>query len=291
MLASVSFLRVARRLRLDTRGNVAVIFGLSFVPLILTAGGAIDYAQAMQKKSFIQQAMDTGLLAAAIHKQPSSAYLAKAVNSNLKFGNVTVADATLSTATGADGGLVYNGDASFVVKTRFLKMVGLPDMTVAAHAEVKLPGQLVTAAFTPTNTQGAFSKDIFLWTKDASGAVTSRQTVLTYRYSAASASSVTTPPIGTQTVTFTVPAYSTYGLGMVAYQDSTNYSGDLINPVEMWTDAANASSFIHKTGACENAGGATYNWEDGGDANFMDFVYTMTCTKGIVPGAVARLSK
>jgi len=275
----------------DRRGNVAVIFGLSLVPMVLTAGGAADYALAIQKKSAIQRAMDSGVLAAAINGKQTSDYLQNIVNANLRGEKITVSNAAIATATAADGSVIYKGDASFAVRTNFLRGFGFPSINVSAHAEAALPAQIVTVTFTPTNTSGAYSKDIFIWTKDASGALTSRQTVLTYRYDSATGSKVTTPPIGSQTVTFSVPLYATYGLGMVVYQDYTNYSGALINPVESWSDGPSASAYLKQAGLCSSSTGATYNWEDGGDSNYQDFVYTMRCTTGVVSGTVARLSK
>jgi hypothetical protein len=44
-------------------------------------------------------------------------------------------------------------------------------------------------------------------------------------------------------------------------------------------------------GNCSNATGATYNWEDGGDANFQDFVYNMKCTTGVAADSLVRLVK
>lgn len=280
-----------QQLQADRRGNVAVIFGLSLVPMVLASGGAADYALAIQKKSAIQRALDAGVLAAAVNGQTNPAYLENRINSTLHSEKITISNATIAKATSADGGVVYKGDASFAVRTSFLNSIGLSSINVSAHAEVALPAQIVTVTFTPTHTSGMFSKDIFVWTKDAEGAVTSRRTVLTYRYTLATRSSVTTPPIGTQTVTFTVPQYTTYGLGMVAYKDEANLSGALINPVETWSDSPKASTFLRQTGGCSTSTGAIYNWEDGGDTNFQDFVYTMRCTTGIATGTTARISK
>jgi Flp pilus assembly protein TadG len=274
----------------DNRGAVAVIFALSVVPIVLAAGAAIDYIKAAEKKSFLQQAMDAGVIAAAAHGSTGSSYLQNYLNANLKSEQASVTNAVLTTQTAADGSVTYKGDASFAVPVSLLRMTGLTSITVAAHSEATRPARVVSAIFTPQFTQGAYSKDIFFWTKDATGKVTSRQTILTYRYSSSTGSKVTTPAIGSQ-FTFTVPQYSTYGLGMVAYQDWQNYTGALINPVEMWTDASNVASFLKQTGSCSDTGGATYNWEDGGNSDFMDFVYNMKCTTGVASDSLTRLVK
>lgn len=275
----------------DRQGSVAVIFGLSFVPLMILAGGAVDYVVASNNKTAIQRALDAGVLAAARNGKNSSSYLQLIVNSNLKSRGVNISNATLTTTNSSDGGLIYKVDASFAVKTRFLTIIGLQSMMVGAHSEATIPGKVVTATFTPTNTQGAYSKDIFLWTKNAAGAVTSKQNVLTYRYNSSDGSRVTTPPIGSQTVTFSVPAYTTYGVGIVVYKDYTNYSGALINPSEYWSDAQNAADFVKQTGACSESSGAANNWEDGGDTNFVDFVFNIKCTTGPDSNTVVRLTK
>jgi hypothetical protein len=90
-------------------------------------------------------------------------------------------------------------------------------------------------------------------------------------------------------VVFTVPKYSTYGVGMIVYQD-LSYQGGMINPVEMFSDV-NPESFVHQTGKCSDAAGAQFNMEDGGDGNFLDFVYTMKCVTGVAPNTTARLSR
>lgn len=279
------------RLGVDRHGSVAVVFGLSLVPLLIVAGGAIDYAAATGRRTSIQKALDAGVLASARNGKNNASYLQEIVNANLKAHGSSISNATLTTATGSDGALVYKADASFAVQTKFLTVIGLQSMPVGAHSEATIPGQIATATFTPTNTQGAYSKDIFLWTKNAAGAVTSKQTVLTYRYNSSDGSRVTTPPIGTQTITFTVPAHTTYGVGMVVYQDYLNYSGALINPVEFWSDASNTSTFVQQTGACSSSAGANNNWEDGGDSNFVDFVFNMKCTMGPGSNTVVRLTK
>lgn len=46
-------------------GNVAILFGLSTLPLILLLGAAIDYQRATSAKSRLQSAVDTGAIAAA----------------------------------------------------------------------------------------------------------------------------------------------------------------------------------------------------------------------------------
>jgi len=287
----MNFLRPVRTfLRRDRSGAVAIAFALTAIPLILVIGGAIDYSNVKGKKSILTQALDFAVLSAARNAQESPGYLRNLLDANPRLATLSIINTSLTKTTASDGSYVYSGDARASASTTFLKIVGLNSITVGAHSEATAPVHVATVTFTPLNTQGAWSKDIFVWTKDATGAVTSKQTVLTYRYSSSTGLMTTTPTIGTQTVTFSVPPYTSFGLGMVAYQDPS-YAGALVNPVETWSDAANASSFLLQSGSCGSTAGATYNWEDGGDANFLDFVYSMKCTTGVAPNMPVRLTK
>jgi len=277
----------ARGLCDDRRGTVAVIFAFAAVPMTLLAGGAVDYSLAVNSKSHLQQSLDKGIMAAAVNANADVGFMKNYLTANMLGSSVTLSNVTLARNTQANGSVVYVGDGDFTVNTTFLKMVGINSINVHAHSEATLPSQIVTATFSPLSAQGAFAKDIFIWTKDASGALTSKQTVLTYRYGVSG--SGTTPAIGSWTVSFTVPKYSTFGVGMLVYQDLSN-TGELINPVEMYSDV-HPETFVHQTGKCSDAAGEVYNMEDGGDANFLDFVYNMKCTMGVAANTVARLSK
>jgi Flp pilus assembly protein TadG len=119
----------------DRRGNVGIIFALTLIPIIVLAGGAVDYSRATGIRSAMQQALDAGVLAATSNGQQSSGYLQNFVNANLMANGVRVSSVTLTTATSSNGNIVYKGDASFAVNTSFLKIVGLQAITVRAHSE------------------------------------------------------------------------------------------------------------------------------------------------------------
>ena len=100
--------------------------------------------------------------------------------------------------------------------------------------------------------------------------------MLTYRYSP-STGKTTSPALNTSK-TFTVSPYTTYGVGLVIYQDLT-YTGKLTNPVTVYSDASNAYTWLKSTGACTDSSGQQVQIEDGGDSNFNDLLYTMKCTQ------------
>jgi hypothetical protein len=65
---------------------------------------------------------------------------------------------------------------------------------------------------------------------------------------------------------------------MIVYEDNS-YTGKHINPVTHYSDDADASKWTKVAGACTDPSGSTNNWEDGGDSNYLDFVFTDTCTE------------
>jgi Flp pilus assembly protein TadG len=58
----IRFFRLGSRFRQDNRGNIAVIFGLSAIPIISFMGAAIDYTRASAARASMQAAMDSTAL-------------------------------------------------------------------------------------------------------------------------------------------------------------------------------------------------------------------------------------
>ena len=54
-----------RRFAADRSGNVAMLFGLAVVPVVLFAGAAIDYTRGITEKERVQHALDATALAMA----------------------------------------------------------------------------------------------------------------------------------------------------------------------------------------------------------------------------------
>src|ERR1700723_2497680 len=65
-----------RRFTGDRKGNVAIIFAFSLMPIAILTGMGVDYTVATQKKAMLDAAADSAALAAvtpALMAQPSSA--------------------------------------------------------------------------------------------------------------------------------------------------------------------------------------------------------------------------
>lgn len=268
-------------------GNISVIAAVSLMPIVAVGGSGLDYARMSSVRAAAQAALDSGALAAGstgkINLAPASTVFSK---------NFTISDVTVSNLAYTSSGETINGTVDLSMPTTFLGILSVSslDFTVTTQAKVAT-AKLATATFKLVSAQGAFDKDIFIWTKNKAGTITSTTTVLKYdyTYSKGVGTKNYTPAIG-GSYTVTIQDYETYGLGMIAYEDTT-YTGKRTNPKYFYSDAIDASNFIKKTGLCTASGGETSNWEDGGDSNFLDLVSNMTCTLSTGTEALVRLSK
>ncbi|NNF80843.1 MAG: VWA domain-containing protein [Rhizobiales bacterium] len=123
----------------EKRGNVAIIFGLAVVPLMIGAGVAVDYARSVTAKNVMQSAADAAALAAAAMTKASEAdRIAMAQN---------VFDANFSTIKGVKsgnlkvtfpaGGVRVTHEAT--VDTVLMQLAGIQDIPLKTVTEVNLP--------------------------------------------------------------------------------------------------------------------------------------------------------
>lgn len=137
---------LARRLRDETRGNVALLFGLSLPVLILMTVGGVDIHRASTVRVNLQDALDAATLAAARSSYTTEADLTRVglatLRGNLQaYPNVTLVEGSTTFRLNADQ--VVIADARVNVKTMvaniFLPPYGqfMDDyLPVGAHSEV-----------------------------------------------------------------------------------------------------------------------------------------------------------
>jgi Flp pilus assembly protein TadG len=110
-------------------GGTATIFALALVPMVLAAGGAVDYARAYNARGALQNAIDASVLAGAANSNSSSTALSTFTAQSVSL------DGTIATPT-----FVTNSDDSFTgtvtakVTTYFLQLTGLSSFSVTATA-------------------------------------------------------------------------------------------------------------------------------------------------------------
>lgn len=265
------------RLRTDKSGNFALITVALAIPITLSTGLAIDVARMSAAKITYQQAVDSAVLAAAA-KFASTGTADPVIAQKFMTGNSAGATVTpITFTTNADG--TVSGSATFQMKLMMMRLAGLQTVSVniGSKANAVAVSKLAQASLQITGAQGAYSKDIYFFTRDAKGAILSQTLILKYRYDGTN--KTYTPPIG-GTTTINVGDYASYGYRMDIYVDNS-YKGKTngVPIITHYSDDADAAKWTRSTGTCADPNGIKVQWEDGGDANYLDFQYIQKCTQ------------
>src|SRR3954467_10289748 len=135
----------------DRRGNIAVIFALSAVPLLTAVGCAVDYTMATQIKAKLQSAADAASVGALAIGSP--AYVAAGTMagsgpvpagvtdaSNIFYANLSsVAGYTnlqvTPTVTKTNSNIASQVTFSAVMPTTFVRLIGIPSITLTGSAQ------------------------------------------------------------------------------------------------------------------------------------------------------------
>jgi Flp pilus assembly protein TadG len=285
----LAWIALAKQFARNRHGNFAIAFAVSAAFIVMAVGGALDFSTAVTVRKHLQAAIDGAVLAAAskgttidqtyakqFFATNVSAYSVSATN-GLVTKNWTDVDA-LNFTQDASGNIVGTAHAS--MKTSLVAIAGISTIgiTVTAAAKGTTQTKIASATFKIKSAQGAYDKDIYFYTRDKSGAVTSETLILQYDYTSSGGGKKTFTPATTSSTTINIGDYASYGYKMVVYEDTT-YKGLHTNPKTHYSDDADAAKWTKVTGACTDTSGATNNWEDGGDSNYLDFVFTDTCTE------------
>lgn len=122
------------RFATDKRGTVAVMFGLSLVPLIGLSGAAIDYARGAQVRTELAAALDSAVLQAAkTVPGQTDARVGQVVKSVVaaRFDTRQLGDFQVS-ASARTGTL--EGTASGKLQTAFMSVLGIQSMPVTVSS-------------------------------------------------------------------------------------------------------------------------------------------------------------
>lgn len=123
--------------RRDERGNVAILFAASLIPVLGLVGAAIDYSRANAIKTTMQAAADSAALAVSktatsqtssqVQSAADTYFRALVTNSEATITNVT---ATYSKASVSS----VKVDATATMKTQFMGLLGFPSLTIAVSS-------------------------------------------------------------------------------------------------------------------------------------------------------------
>ncbi|WP_232631379.1 TadE/TadG family type IV pilus assembly protein [Methylobacterium sp. Leaf118] len=138
--------RIGARLRRDTGGSVAVIFGLSATVLVGLVGGAVDYSRLVARRTQLQSAVDAGVMAGG------NALKLVVSNTDSIAGLTTqtiraeapadaAAPVSIDVTVAADKTSV-EAFASQTVKLAFGPFVGMGSMQITARAKASVVGKM-----------------------------------------------------------------------------------------------------------------------------------------------------
>ena len=132
--------RILAAFHRESRGNVAITFGIAAIPIILSVGAAVDYSVANRSKAMLDQIADAASLSAvsqsalslsAAKEQTNAVKFFKAQAVSLKRGSLSTVSAKVT-----DGGTgrtaVVNYTAS--VPTAFMGIVGYNNIAIAGSS-------------------------------------------------------------------------------------------------------------------------------------------------------------
>lgn len=156
---SAGFLRHVGRFASDRGGNFAIMTALLAVPLITAAGAAVDYSQAIQQRSNLQQIADGAALAGG--KVFDGTNLATAQAEAQKFitayASTTLADLSY-TMTANDR--VFSVSLVGSMPTSLMKIANVNSINIGVNSSATAPAKPDVVTLTPTQAQGYYYKII-----------------------------------------------------------------------------------------------------------------------------------
>ncbi len=120
----------------DEGGVVAIVFGLTVIPMIALLGGANDYGRALFVKSGLQGSLDAGLLSAVNAGGKDVEAITIAVSEYVKDQAAQFTDYPVRVTDVQVVGESVSATAKVDVPTAFLPLIGLDALNVTVESEV-----------------------------------------------------------------------------------------------------------------------------------------------------------
>jgi Flp pilus assembly protein TadG len=298
-----------RNILLDSGGNFGLLTALLATPLIVAAGGAVDYAMATREKVNMQGVADSAALAGARIYNGKNASAAKVAAERFLAGYAKSLPPGMTYSVSMTGQTVQvTVDGSS--QNAFMGMVGMKTMPIGVAASAIAPMKPKSVTFTPTQAQGFWYKKVSILVTRAGSAT--EQAIGTVIYQPATQEN---SGQGDMTISpgkeFELGKYSKLVLQMEVKEDGcplehkakvhpnkdvfcqklgkgqVGYAASIKYDSVLHTDDPNTSHylFVDKVQMPKNAASpldrilecdqkVSHAWEDGGGFERQDFFYT-----------------
>lgn len=139
--------------RSNRRGNVAVIFGISAIPIVGLAGGAVDLHQATRDVAGLQAAFDAAALAGARASTLGSAAAELAAKNFLNANLPPRLKGYPVTVTVSDGGKTIRVTSNGTMQTTFLGVMGMKTLNIVVRSTATATTTSVVTSKKPVTAQ------------------------------------------------------------------------------------------------------------------------------------------
>ncbi len=120
----------------NDRGNVATIFALTVIPMLLAAGCAVDYMRTVTAKTALQNAVDSAVLAAGASNKSTAADIEALVNKYLAGNNYDLKLKSVDSVNVGSGTGNISVSVTGEVSTSFMSLAGINTFDITALSEV-----------------------------------------------------------------------------------------------------------------------------------------------------------
>lgn len=118
----------------DKKGNVAIVFAGILVPVMASVGSAVDFSKAFNTRTHLQSAMDAAVVGAAKATNKTSKERVDIAHRLFEHNFVGDKFAPRPIPKIEANGNAVTASAQTVVKTSFLGVVGIKDITISANS-------------------------------------------------------------------------------------------------------------------------------------------------------------
>ena len=177
-------LKIAGGFARSRSGSMMPLFFLSLVPLITAVGFSVDYTNAVETRSNMQEALDAATLAiTTLPPTTTQPVRQQALQDNFTANNGQGTTTLVSFNVAADGTVTAQTSASFAMPTDFMTIARINTVPVAVASGVnKAPG-LVQATFKIDKVSGYWNKIMTLYGTAFSATTSQKLMTASYVYS------------------------------------------------------------------------------------------------------------